>query len=531
MVADHVDVYSHSATENETYCWSSEGSGSYEITKSSSTQRGTTIVLHLKEDQKKFAIDQTINRIIKKYSNFVNHPIRLNGKEVNTVHAIWAMDKNKITEQEYLDFYHFIGQGWDTPMFRLHFTADAPIELKALFYVGSMQTEKMGLGRMEPGVSLYSRKVLIESHSKTLLPEWMRFVYGVVDSEDIPLSISRENMQDSLLVKRIRKILTKKFLRFLNDKSKKDRLEYYAFWNEFNSFLKEGVIQDYDNRQDLASILMFESSACDSKKLTTFDEYIERMPKDQKDIYYLNITNRQLAESSPYYEIFKRKNIEVLFLYNPVDDFVMNNVREYKGKKFVSVETADIDLKDEKKEEEKKEGEKKDESKITGLSDAAAAELASWMKTSLGEKVKDVKITHRLVSSPAIVTDQNNAGYRRMVKLMQAARGDVSGLMPLEPMVLEVNPNHDLLVKLNEMRVQKPLLAQCVAEQIYDDCLVSAGLLDDSRTMIPRLNSLLLAALGGDFTLPQEVVSIKADDTKTETVVEEKKTETEEKKN
>ena len=163
--------------------------------------------------------------------------------------------------------------------------------------------------------------------------------------------------------------------------------------------------------------------------------------------------------------------------------------------------------------------------------DAAAAELASWMKTSLGEKVKDVKITHRLVSSPAIVTDQNNAGYRRMVKLMQAARGDVSGLMPLEPMVLEVNPNHDLLVKLNEMRVQKPLLAQCVAEQIYDDCLVSAGLLDDSRTMIPRLNSLLLAALGGDFTLPQEVVSIKADDTKTETVVEEKKTETEEKKN
>lgn len=519
MVADHVDVYSHSATENETYCWSSEGSGSYEITKSSSAQRGTTIVLHLKEDQKKYAIDQTVNRIIKKYSNFVNHPIRLNGKEVNTVHAIWSMDKNKITEQQYLDFYHFIGQGWDTPLFRLHFSADAPIELKALFYVGSMQTEKMGLGRMEPGVSLYSRKVLIESHSKTLLPEWMRFVYGVVDSEDIPLSISRENMQDSLLVKRIRKILTKKFLRFLNDKTKKERDEYFTFYKEFNSFLKEGVIQDYDNRQDLASILMFESSACDSNKLTTFDEYIERMQKDQKDIYYLNITNRDLAESSPYYEIFKRKNIEVLFLYNPVDDFVMTNVREYKGKKFVSVENAEIDLNVDKTEEEtKKEG----DAPVTGLSDAAAAELASWMKTSLGDKVKDVKITRRLVSSPAIVTDSNNAGYRRMVKLMQAARGDINGLMPLEPLVLEVNPNHDLLIKLNEMRTQKPLLAQCVTEQIYDDCLVSAGLLDDSRTMIPRLNSLLYAALGGNFSLPQEVVSIKADDKKEE-IVEEKK--------
>lgn len=527
MVADQVEVYSHSAIDDSTYCWSSKGLGEYEITKSSAFHRGTTIVLHLKEDQKKFAIEQTINRIIKKYSNFVNHPIRLNGKEVNTVHAIWAMDKNKITEQQYLDFYHYIGQGWDTPLFRLHFSADAPIALNALFYVGSMQTEKMGLGRMEPGVSLYSRKVLIEGHSKNLLPDWMRFVYGVVDSEDIPLSLSRENMQDSLLVKRIRKILTKKFLRFLNEKSKKERAVYLNFWNEFNPFLKEGVIQDYDNRQDLASILMFESSACDSSKLTTLDEYVSRMPESQKEIYYLNITNRDLAESSPYYEVFKRKNIEVLFLYNPIDDFVMTNVREYKGKKFVSVENASIDLNvNEEKKEEGATGEKK-----VGLDDKAAAELASWMKTSLGDKVKEVKITHRLVSSPAIVTDSNNAGYRRMVKMMQAARGDIKGIMPLEPLVLEVNPHHDLLVRLNEMKTAKPLLAQCVTEQLYDDCLVSAGLMDDSRTMIPRLNSLLLAALGGDFKIPSEVVSIKADDKK-ETVVEEKKeAPAEEKKN
>ena len=520
MVADEVEVYSHSATDDATYCWSSKGMGEYEITKSSTLHRGTTIVLHLKEDQKKFAIEQTINRIIKKYSNFVNHPIRLNGKEVNTVHAIWAMDKNKITEQQYLDFYHYIGQGWDTPLFRLHFSADAPIALNALFYVGSMQTEKMGLGRMEPGVSLYSRKVLIEGHSKNLLPEWMRFVYGVVDSEDIPLSLSRENMQDSLLVKRIRKILTKKFLRFLNDKSKKERATYLTFWNEFNPFLKEGVIQDYDNRQDLASILMFESSACDGSKLTTLDEYISRMPESQKEIYYLNITNRDLAESSQYYEVFKRKNIEVLFLYNPIDDFVMTNVREFKGKKFMSVENASIDL---NVNDEKKEEGAKPEAKV-GLDDKAAAELASWMKTSLGDKVKEVKITHRLVSSPAIVTDSNNAGYRRMVKMMQAARGDIKGIMPLEPLVLEVNPHHDLLVRLNQMKTEKPLLAQCVTEQLYDDCLVSAGLMDDSRTMIPRLNSLLLAALGGEFKIPAEVVSIKADDKK-ETVVkaEEKK--------
>ena len=334
-------------------------------------------------------------------------------------------------------------------------------------------------------------------------------------------------MQDSLLVKRIRKILTKKFLRFLNEKSKKERAVYLNFWNEFNPFLKEGVIQDYDNRQDLASILMFESSACDSSKLTTLDEYVSRMPESQKEIYYLNITNRDLAESSPYYEVFKRKNIEVLFLYNPIDDFVMTNVREYKGKKFVSVENASIDLNvNEEKKEEGATGEKK-----VGLDDKAAAELASWMKTSLGDKVKEVKITHRLVSSPAIVTDSNNAGYRRMVKMMQAARGDIKGVMPLEPLVLEVNPHHDLLVRLNEMKTAKPLLAQCVTEQLYDDCLVSAGLMDDSRTMIPRLNSLLLAALGGDFKIPSEVVSIKADDKK-ETVVEEKKeAPAEEKKN
>ena len=241
---------------------------------------------------------------------------------------------------------------------------------------------------------------------------------------------------------------------------------------------------------------------------------MSRMPADQKDIYFLNISSRDLAESSPYYEVFKKKNLEVLFLYNPVDDFVMTNVREFKGKKFVSVENASIDLSAEDKKQEEKEGEA---AQTTGLNEQQAAELVSWMKTSLGEKVKDVKVTHRLVESPAIVTDSNNAGYRRMVKMMQAARGDLKGLMPLEPLVLEVNPHHPLLMKLNEVKTVKPLLAQCLTEQLYDNCLVSAGLLDDPRTMIPRLNNLLLAALGGEFKLPQEVVSIKKDEVITET--------------
>lgn len=520
MVADEVEVYSHSATDDATYCWSSKGMGEYEITKSSTLHRGTTIVLHLKEDQKKFAIEQTINRIIKKYSNFVNHPIRLNGKEVNTVHAIWAMDKNKITEQQYLDFYHYIGQGWDTPLFRLHFSADAPIALNALFYVGSMQTEKMGLGRMEPGVSLYSRKVLIEGHSKNLLPEWMRFVYGVVDSEDIPLSLSRENMQDSLLVKRIRKILTKKFLRFLNDKSKKERATYLTFWNEFNPFLKEGVIQDY--RQPPGPRLH-----SDVRVLR-----LRRFEADDTGRVYL--AHARVAEGDLLSEHHEPRLGGELAVLRGVQ------AQEYRGavpvqpdRRLRDDERARVQGQEvhERRErlhrperERREEGGGRQARGEVGLDDKAAAELASWMKTSLGDKVKEVKITHRLVSSPAIVTDSNNAGYRRMVKMMQAARGDIKGIMPLEPLVLEVNPHHDLLVRLNQMKTEKPLLAQCVTEQLYDDCLVSAGLMDDSRTMIPRLNSLLLAALGGEFKIPAEVVSIKADDKK-ETVVkaEEKK--------
>ena len=176
MVADHVDVFSHSATDDQTYCWSSTGSGDYTIVKAGEMKRGTSIVIYLKDDERQFADTTTIERIIKKYSNFVNFPIILNGKTVNTVQALWAMDKSQITEQQYTDFYHYVGQGFDDPLYRLHFTADAPIELKALFFVGTIQTEKMGLGRMEPGVSLYSRKVLIESRSKKLLPDWMRFV-------------------------------------------------------------------------------------------------------------------------------------------------------------------------------------------------------------------------------------------------------------------------------------------------------------------------------------------------------------------
>lgn len=214
---------------------------------------------------------------------------------VNTVSAIWVQDKKSVTASQYEDFYKFIANAYDKPKYTLHFRADAPIDLKCLFFVPTFHTEKFGMGRMEPGVNLYSRKILIENKPKDLLPEWLRFVKGVVDSEDLPLSLSREKPQDSNLLKRIRDVLTRKLIRFLDEKAREDPVAYKEFYIEYNYFLKEGVCHDYKFMDQISKLLYFESSALDSGTLTSFDEYLSRCPPEQKAIYYLVAPSREVS--------------------------------------------------------------------------------------------------------------------------------------------------------------------------------------------------------------------------------------------
>jgi molecular chaperone HtpG len=477
MVAKKVTVLSRSfAPDKQGWQWISEGMGGYEISPAADLPRGTKITLELKDDAKDFAQENTVERIIERYSSFVPFPIELNTKRLNTVQAIWARNKNEIKEEEYNEFYTFVGHDHDKPLFRLHFSADAPLAIQALLFVPSRNFETMGMGRMDSEVNLYCRKVLIQSKAKGLFPEWLRFLKGVVDSEDLPLNISRETMQDTSLMQKLNKVLTSRFLKFLDEQSEKEAEAYEKFYNEYQRFLKEGVVTDFTHKDALGKLLRFESSTMDKGKLTSLADYVKRMPSDQKEIYCLLAANRAAAEASPYYEVFKERKFEVLFLFDAWDEFVTEHLREFDGKPIKLAEKADLNLSAPKKE--------------GALSEDAAKDLAKWLKETLGDKVGEVRASQRLVESPAVVVNSDKFMTASMRRMMKAMKQDGPEL-PATKHDFEINPAHPIMAQLDAMRQKDAALAASVAEQILDNSRVAAGVLEDPRAMLTRLNSLL----------------------------------------
>lgn len=479
MVAKRVTVLSRSfIPEEQGWQWTSEGGGGYELEPANDLPRGTRITLELKDDAKEFAQADTVERIIERYSSFVPFSIELNGKRLNTVQAIWARNKNEIKEEEYNEFYTFVGHDHDKPLFRLHFTADAPLSIKALLFVPQRNFESMGMGRIDSEVNLYCRKVLIQAKAKGLFPDWLRFLKGVVDSEDLPLNISRETMQDTSLMQKLNKVLTGRFLKFLDDQSEKDAAAYEKFYNEFQRFLKEGIVTDFTHRDALGKLLRFESSALEKGKVTSLSEYVKRMPEGQKEIYCLLAPNRAAAESSPYFEVFRERKFEVLFLFDAWDEFVMEHLHEFEGKPLRLAEKADLNLS-----EAKKEG---------ALSEEAAKGLAQWLKETLGDKIREVRVSQRLVDSPAVVMDADKfmtSSMRRLMKAMKKEGEGEEGAVPKHD--FEINPAHPIISRLEATRQKDAALAASVAEQVLDNARVAAGLLEDPRAMLTRLNQLL----------------------------------------
>ena len=257
MAAKAVKVQTRSWNGEEGWEWASDGGGTYTISPCTGLHRGTKIVIELKEDAETYASKYTIERIIQQYSTFVPFPVKVEGKKVNTVQAIWSRSKSEISEEEYTEFYKFIATAVDEPLFRLHFSADAPLAINALVYVPKDNFEVLGMGRMDPGVNLYCQKVLIDQHSENILPEWLRFLKGVVDSEDLPLNISRQSLQDNAMVHKLRKVVTKRVIKFLAEEAKRDGDKYLTFWKTFGLFIKEGVTSDFEHRNDLAKLLPF----------------------------------------------------------------------------------------------------------------------------------------------------------------------------------------------------------------------------------------------------------------------------------
>jgi len=486
MVADRVDVYTRSwRQQGECLRWSSDGSGAYEIEPVEGERRGTRIVIKLKDDYQDFAKKHRLEGIIKKYSAFVPFPVKVAGDVLNTVGAIWLKSKSDISEEEYKEFYKFQANAFDEPRFWLHFNADAPLEINSILYVPTENMEGFGFGRMEPGVSLYCRKVLIDSEPKNLLPEWLRFVRGVVDSADLPLNISRESMQDSSLIQKLNKVLTKRFLKTLEEKAQKEPEVYAKFWQDFGLFLKEGVTTDFTHRDHLLKLLRFESSYTEAGQTTGLDDYLSRAPEGQKEIYYLFGPSRSAIESGPYYEAFKARKIEVLYLYEPIDEFVMNHARAFEEKHFVSADSDEIDLDAIAPETDADKGE--------ALAKEDAEGLCTFIKEKLGDAVSEVTTSERLVGSPAMIVNADKmmtAQMRKMMKAMQQKAGgpDLGG----EPAVkLQVNPRHPLVKNLAVLRESDDGLATLISQQLLDNARVAAGLLEDPSAMLRRNYQLL----------------------------------------
>lgn len=488
MVASEVIVQSRSAIDAaQGYRWISTGSSEFTIEPVDGIPVGTSIKLTLKKDAEEFAEDWRIKDIIRKYSNFVSFPIRVNGDQINTIQAVWTRSPQDVSDQEYREFYKFTTSSSAEPLGWLHFTTDAPLDLKALLFIGDDNPERFGFGRMESNVNLHCRRVLIQRQAKDLLPLWLRFLSGVVDSEDIPLNISRETMQDSSLIRKINRVLTKRVLKYLKETAEKKPDDYRKIWDKFGSFIKEGIVTEFSDRDALSELIRFETSMTEPGHVASLADYLGRMPESQKEIYYLAGSSRATIESGPYIEVFRKRGIEVIYNFDPVDDFVMHHLGTYKDKKTVSADSETLDLPESRVPEETGAKAKED-----GISAEDVRAFGDWIRSKLQDLVADVKASTRLVDSPLILVNPDGSMTGAMQRLMEAAGRN---LAPPVRRNLQFNPDHVLIRKLHRLRQADDEQATLVIRQLYDHAALDAGLTVETRSLVDRMNQLLTRLL------------------------------------
>lgn len=487
MVADKIEVYSKSSINpGPGHLWSSDGSGTYSMQEIEGLQPGTKIIIHLKKEDAEFVDETNVRDIIKKYSNFVRTDVKLNGEKINTLQPVWLLDPKEVDPALHEDFYRYISGGFDKPRFTLHYRTDAPMDIRALLYVpesrpGMFETSRDG----EAGVALYCRKVMIKSKADNLLPKWLRFVKGVVDSEDIPLNLSRELLQDSSLIRKLRQVLTNRFLRYLQERCRKERKSYMEFYKDYSFFLKEGIVTSNEQyeKEEIAKLLRFECSSLPSGETVSIPEYCEKMKAGQREIFYLSAPSRQLAETSPYYESLKKEGTEVLFCYEPYDELVLMQLQQFDKKTVTSVE------------KEMRSG-PSEETVVTEdtLPIREQTDLTDWVKMTLGPKASKIITTSKLESHPCVVTVEEMAAARHFIKTQGSNFTEEQRYTILQPQ-FELNPAHPIIKKLNDLKANDPQLAILVTEQLFANAMVSAGLVEDPRTMLKSMNELLERAL------------------------------------
>jgi TNF receptor-associated protein 1 len=497
VVADRVDVYSKAADPSKSstgYHWTSDGSGSFEITEMPELTRGTKIVLTLKDDAIEFAKLDTVKKAAQKFSSFVDFPIYVvegeEDKEINKQEALWL--KSSATAEEHTAFFRYLSStSYGEPYYTLLFQTDAPLSIKSCFYIPDPDNAPSRMFSRDPdvGVALHSRRVLVKKNADGVIPKWLHWLKGVVDCEDMPMNISRENMQDSRLMEKLSMAVVKRILRFLDQNAKKDPEKFNKFFKGYSYYLKAGIIEDKEgnfsrHKDDILKLLRFESSQRPKSEMISLEEYVSTSKDGQKNIYYFCVPDRQTGISSPYMEQFIQRERNVLLMYEEIDEYVINSIEGFKDKKFVSVDSGDKDF--ELDLDKPEEDEKKDDRELT---ETEQKDLEKFIKSVLKERIQEVKFTTRLVHSPAVVTSIITPHMRKMMKQMMAGKEDTG--MNNVPMTLELSAKHHIITTLHTIKETNETVARIAVEQLFDNAGIAAGTLDDPRTLLTRLNKVL----------------------------------------
>ncbi|MBF0454414.1 MAG: molecular chaperone HtpG [Magnetococcales bacterium] len=511
IVSDKVTLITRraGAEKNQAVCWESAGDGEYTLEEVEKEQRGTEITLHIKEDQKEFLEDYRLRSVVRKFSDHVSWPIMMLKQEmpqmpkteeeegseevpeeekeakvpewekVNRASALWSRSKSEITDEEYNEFYKHVGHDFADPLAHIHARLEGTQEYTILLYIPENAPFDLWDRDAKNGVKLYTRRVFIMEGAKELMPRFLRFVRGVIDSSDLPLNVSREILQNNPMVEGIKKGAVGKVFALLEDLAKNEAEKYQKFWNAFGLVLKEGIIEDFSNKDRIANLLRFATTQSESDSQTvSLESYVSRMKPEQEKIYYVSGESYAAAKNSPHLEVFKKKGIEVLLLSDRVDEWLTSHLTEFDGKPLQSVAKGGLDLGKLEDEEEKKDREKV-ENDFKGL--------VERVKKALDERVKEVRITNRLTDSPACLVGGEHDMSATMERIMKEAGQQVGATQR----ILELNPTHPLVLRLNDETDEKRFAD--LSQILHDQALLSeGGQLEDPSNFVKRLNNLLL---------------------------------------
>ena len=478
MVADEVAIETrHADTDSQGYRWTSKGEGKFSIEEIDRPNRGTTVTLKLKESANEFSEVYKVKNVIEKYSNFVDFPINVGEERANTVSALWYKSKSDISDEELNEFYKFVSNDSREPLGHLQLSLEGVVNFKALLFIP--ESPPLGIIREEDLTTphLYSNRISIQENCKDLLPEYLRFVPGVVDTEDLPLNVSREFTQDSPVMRKIRNILVKRLLSLLGEWAEKEEEKYEKFFKSFGPLFKTGVPSDHENRDALLDLLRFESNRTEPGKFTSLKQYVEGMKEEQTEIYYLAGEHREVLERSPNLEYFRKNEIEVLFMTDPADAFILPAIDKYDEKPLKTIEKADIDV------------QRDEEALKEALASEDAISVIDAMKEILGDRVEDVVESKRLVDSAAtlVVGDKGfDTQTERMMRMMNQE-------FKSSKKILEINTSHPLiknLARIQKAESDKELIETCTL-QLFEGALLSYGELETPAELLHRMTDIM----------------------------------------